>query len=84
MSRVNVREQISLAEVFDPVGQLALSISMTLFGSGVIRLNSLESVFPGFELVFLLLVLCLEGIKLALSIVCVCLHSDGFVVLSVC
>ena len=84
MSRVNVREQISLAEVFDSVGQLALSISMTLFSSGVIRLNSLESVFPGFKLVFLLLVLCLECIKLALSIVCVCLHSDGFVVLSVC
>ena len=57
---------------------------MTLFSSGVIRLNSFESVFPGFELVFLLLVLCLECIKLALSIVCVCLHSDGSVVLSVC
>lgn len=84
MSRVNVREQISLAEVFDSVGQLALSLSMTLFSSGVIRLNSFESVFPGFELVFLLLVLCLECIKLALSIVCVCLHSDGSIVLSVC
>lgn len=56
---------------------------MTLFGSGVIRLYSFESVFPGFELVFLSLVLCLERMKLALSIICVFLHSDGSGVLSV-
>lgn len=72
---VNVREKVSLAEVFDSVGQLALSVSVALFGSCVVLLNFLELFFSIFNILFLLHVLCFELIELFLSVCCFSLHS---------